>query len=158
MLFELGIGTVVQQLASRERAFLGPHADGTLSGDPKAKARLAGLFRIAMGWFGGVMVIANIVIFPAGWFWIAGSPGTENVNWQLGWLLTVLVAAGQGVALALLLFVSGCGHVAGVARITAIKDAAQTVALALALLLGARLLSHPYSGAAGIAVMALWLV
>src|SRR5262245_22074540 len=158
VLFELGIGTVVQQLASRERAFLAPHADGTLGGDSKAKARLAALFRIGLGWFTGVMVIANVVILPSGWFWIAGSWGTEGVDWQLGWLLTVLVAAGQGVALGLLLFVSGCGHVAGVARITAIKDATQTIALAVALLLGARLLAHPYSGAAGVAVMALWLV
>src|SRR5262245_9273842 len=78
-LFELGISSVVQQLASRERAFLAERGDGSLTGDLKAKARLAALFRIGVGWVAGVTVLSNVVILPAGWWWIARSSGTEDV-------------------------------------------------------------------------------
>src|SRR4051812_23750506 len=80
-LFELGIGTVIQQLASRERAFLAPNADGTLGGDPAAKARLAALFRIGISWFVGVAIIGNAVLLPAGWIMFSRSPGIQGVAW-----------------------------------------------------------------------------
>jgi hypothetical protein len=157
-LFELGTGAVIQQLASRERAFLAPNADGTLGGDPKAKARLAVLLRIGLLWFAAVAIVANVVIFPAGWYNFASSDGTAGVDWKLGWVLTVAVAAVEGVVLSLLLFLSGCGHVAAVARVTAVKAMVSTAAMAVCLLLNARLLAHPISGAAGLAVSVSWLL
>ncbi len=157
-LFELGTGAVIQQLASRERAFLASNADGTLGGDPKAKARLAALLRIGLFWFAAVAVVANVVIFPAGWSTFASSEGTAGVDWKLGWVLTVAVAAAEGVVLSLLLFLSGCGHVAAVARVTAVKAMVSTAAMVVSLLLDARLLAHPISGATGLAVPVSWLL
>src|SRR5262245_18040589 len=157
-LFELGTGAVNQQLASRERAFLMPHADGTLGGDPKAKARLAALLRIGLLWFTGIAIVANAVIFPAGWYNFANSKGMEGVDWKLAWVLTVAVAAVEGVVLSLMLFLSGCGQVAAVARVTAVKAMVSTAAMAVSLLLGARLLAHPISGALGLAVPMIWLL
>src|SRR5439155_18186066 len=91
--FELGVGIVLQQMASRERAFLTLTPDGTLTGGPLAKARLASLLRLAVRWFLAVAVLINVVLLPAGWALFSSDPLLADVDWQLGWVLTVLFSS-----------------------------------------------------------------
>jgi hypothetical protein len=169
---ELGIATVLQQLASRERAFLMIGPDGTLTGDPKAKARMASLFRLAIRWFVAVMLFTNIVLLPVGWLFFEGAsidkesmgiifkpdPALANVNWQFAWILTVIVSSLFGFGVSLFLFMAGCGDVIPAARMTALQGFISTVGLAVLLIAGFRLLSHPFSGMLGFLVPLGWFL
>ncbi len=172
MLCELGIATVLQQLASRERAFLMIGTDGTLVGDEQAKARLAVLFRLAVRWFIGVMLFTNLVLLPVGWLFFDGAkfdieslsiilspdPALANVHWQLAWILTVVEASIFGFGVSLFLFMAGCGDVVPTARMTALQAFLSTLSLAIFLVAGSRLFSHPFSGMVGQMVPLCWLV
>lgn len=158
VIFALGVGTVIQQLASRQRAFLQPQPDGTFSGDRPAKQRLASLFRGGLLWFLGIAVTAFFVLLPVGWGFFQTSPGTESVSWKLPWILTLFVAVLDSAVNSVCLFLSGCGQVTEVARVTALKQAVMTSALMLGLLAGIRLLAHPASGFLGIVVCLGWLL
>ena len=158
ILFELGVGRVLQQFASREAAFLTPAADGTFTGDPAAKARLAALLRLTVRWLLGVVAVAAAVLLPGGWLFFTLSSGLEGVNWQAAWVLSVAVAGGQGLLNGLMLFMAGCGDVTPVARTTALQNMVMSLAPACFLAVGASLLSHPLSGMAGLAVALGWLL
>jgi hypothetical protein len=157
-LFELGTGAVIQQLASRERAFLAPRADGTLGGDPNAKARLGAILRTGLPFFAAVILIANLGILPIGWRIFSNSSGVEAVDWKFGWVFTVFATAVNGVALSMLLFLSGCGFVAAVARVSAIQAVVSTAALVVGLAINLRVVAHPFSGAVGMTVSLAWLL
>lgn len=158
LIFALGVGTVIQQLTSRERAFLSFQPDGTLEGDPYAKARLAALFRIGLLWFFGLAFVAHLILLPAGWWFFETSPGTESISWQIAWGLTITVAVADAAVNNLSLFLSGCGQVTEVARLTAAKQVVMTTALMLGLFWGGRLLAHPISGFAGFVLCTGWLI
>ena len=173
VLCELGIATVLQQLASRERAFLMIGPDGTLVGDAKAKARLAALFRFAVRWFIAVMLFSNFVLLPVGWLFFsfsgstfdkasqslifASDPALANVHWQLAWILSVVVTSLFGFGVSLFLFMAGCGDVVPTARMTALQGFLSTLSLAIFLVAGCRLFSHPFSGMVGLLVPLGWL-
>jgi hypothetical protein len=170
VLCELGIATVLQQLASRERAFLMIGPDGTLTGDPQAKARLASLLRLAIRWFIAVTLFTNLVLLPAGWLFFNGATfdleslkvvsakGVEltNVDWKLAWILSVVVASLFGFGVSLFLLMAGCGDVVPAARMTALQAFLSTVSLAIFLIMGNRLMSHPLSGMVGLLVPLGW--
>jgi hypothetical protein len=158
VIFALGVGTVIQQLASRERAFLDPMPDGTLDGEVGAKQRLAKLFRGGLLWFVGVALVANLILLPSGWWFFQASPGTDSIDWQAAWVLTLAVAVSDSAVNSLMLFLSGCGHVTPVARVTAVKQAVMTTSLMIGLLAGWRLIAHPVSGLTGLLLCVGWIV
>ena len=51
VIFELGLGMVIVQFASHEKAFLEWRSDGTLGGSDVEKGRLAALLRKSLQWY-----------------------------------------------------------------------------------------------------------
>ncbi|MCA9847263.1 MAG: hypothetical protein KC472_04780 [Dehalococcoidia bacterium] len=83
-LLELGFAVVLTQYVSHEWAHL--HVEGGhVEGDPAARARLAGLIRLARRWYLGVSVGFLVIAAPAGAGFFAWR-GEAGVDWLLPWL------------------------------------------------------------------------
>ncbi len=116
--FELGLGLVLMQFASHERAGLEWSPQRTLEGDPVAKARLASLLRRGLIWYATMAVVVLAVIYPAGAaffrFFHHLPPGVPAVAWEGPWLY-LAVAVGTGLLFTpLWATLEGCGLVAEV--------------------------------------------
>lgn len=114
--FELGLGFVILQFASHERAGLEWTPQGTLEGDVVAKARLSSLLRRSLLWYGVLSGLMLVVVLPLGvWFLHAVPlpPGVQ-VAWQLPWIGVALLMSGTLAMTPLLAVLEGCGLVAEV--------------------------------------------
>jgi len=118
--FELGLGYVIIQFASHEKAHLEWTAAGTLEGDPKAKARLASLLRFAMKCYLAAALIGGCVLVPAGLaFFSKSKPGAlevVKVVWQTPWLLVVGTTCFNLTLTPFYSLLEGCGKVAEFAK------------------------------------------
>lgn len=115
--FELGLGYVIIQIASHEKAHLEWTAAGTLEGDPAAKARLASLFRFATKCYCTVAVLAGCVLVPAGLaFFGKSQPGALDIIWRTPWFLVVGITCFNLTLTPLYSLLEGCGKVAEFAQ------------------------------------------
>ena len=156
--FELGLGLVLMQFASHERAGLEWSPQRTLEGDPVAKARLASLLRRGLRWYGTMALLVVVVVYPVGVaffrFFHHLPPGVPPVAWEGPWLV---LSAGLGIGLLftpLWAILEGCGLVAEVVK-------AQLVAAVLnSLLFWAMLLLHwgLYAASIGGLASTAWVV
>ena len=116
--FELGLGLVLMQFASHERAGLEWSPQRTLEGDPVAKARLASLLRRGLIWYAVMAVIVLAVIYPVGVvffrFFHYQQAGAPPVAWQGPWLFLSVAVAGGLLFTPLWATLEGCGLVAEV--------------------------------------------
>lgn len=158
ILFELGLGYVIMQCASHEKAHLEWTAAGTLEGDPKAKARLASLFRFAMKCYLAVAVIAGCVLVPAGLvFFSKSQPSGLAVVWQGPWLLVAVITCFNLTLTPFYSLLEGCGKVAEFAKRGAWMSIIGNSCFWLALLAHGKLFAAPVQNAT-IAIMgALWV-
>jgi hypothetical protein len=156
MYCELGLGVVTLQFMSHEAGHLRWTADGLLTGDPAAKARLASLLRLSGRWYVAIAAVLTTVLLPAGWVFFAfnGKPG---VAWHLPWVWTVLVTTLGLPLIPLTMLLSGCGKVTDVVRITGLQRVATNVSQWLALAAGGALLAWPAAQTIGAALLAGWL-
>src|SRR4051794_33803552 len=94
VLFELGLTQLIIQFTSHERSHLEWAPHGTLTGDVRAKSRLASLLRASVKWYGTAAILVVVVVLPAG-FWLFGMRAveTQTVMWRLPWVLFVLLSA-----------------------------------------------------------------
>ena len=118
--FELGIGLVLMQFASHERAGLEWTSRRTLEGDPVAKARLASLLRRGLRWYGIMAVLVLAVVYPVGVVFFRTfhrlPPGVPPIAWEGPWLF---LSAGLAMGLMftpLWSILEGCGLVAEVVK------------------------------------------
>ena len=117
MVFELGLGFVIIQYASHEKAHLEWTAAGTLEGDPEAKARLASLFRFGIKCYCAVAVVGGCVLVPAGLaFFGKSQPGGLAVVWRTPWLLVVGITCFNLTLTPIYSLLEGCGKVAEFAK------------------------------------------
>src|ERR1035438_8470012 len=81
MVFELGFGFVIQQLAAHECIRLELHKDGSVSGDRVAHARLASTLQLSVRWYTVAAVAMGLILAPFGEFFFArhGAPGAVHV-------------------------------------------------------------------------------
>jgi hypothetical protein len=116
IIFELGLTQLILQFTSHERSHLNWTAAGTLTGDERAKARLASLLRSSVRWYGTAAVLVVLVVLPAG-FLLFGMPHeeTHTVMWRMPWVLFVLLSAASFALLPLVAILEGCGLVAEIA-------------------------------------------
>ncbi|MDP2326916.1 MAG: hypothetical protein Q8M79_02395, partial [Dehalococcoidia bacterium] len=81
---ELGFAVVLTQFVAHEWAHL--HLDGgRVEGDPMARARLAGMVRLARRWYAGASAGFLILGAPAGALFFARR-GEGGVEWLAPWL------------------------------------------------------------------------
>ncbi|MDQ6623535.1 MAG: hypothetical protein M3Y86_08635 [Verrucomicrobiota bacterium] len=116
--FEIGLASVVGLSASHERAKLDWSNEGTLEGDPLAKARLASIFKTGSRWYLAISAIFVAIVLPFGLLFFAKHQPTElQVSWRGPWLSVVVVQAANLAITPLLALLEGCGLVGEVALV-----------------------------------------
>jgi hypothetical protein len=136
MIFELGFAFVVQQLAAHEGVHLQLHADGSVSGDPIAHARLASTLQLSVRWYSVAAATMGLILAPLGAFFFArhAASGAGQVVWQGPWLLAVVAAMTALWSQPFYSFLDGCGQVRAVAAMR-LRQAVVGVTLAWAAML-----------------------
>jgi len=131
--FELGLSLLLVQFASHERAHLEWAADGTLTGNPAAKARLSSLLQTSAKYYAAVGILLLVTVLPLGalFFHLHSAPG---IHWQLPWIWVALVSAATIILLPLLSVLEGCGLIAQIARLQMWQNIAGSLLLWLALI------------------------
>lgn len=126
---ELGLGFVLMQVASHERAGLELDAAGRLVGDAGRIARIASLLRQAVRWYAVASVMLGAVLLPAGWRLLGthATAGLGAMRWV--WFGVVLAAAASLLLLPLLAVLEGLGQVAEVAQVRLAQDVTSFFAL-----------------------------
>ena len=159
--FELGVGLVLMQFASHERAGLEWTPQRTLTGDPVVKARLASLLRRGLFWYGVMSVLVLTVIYPVGLvffrFFQSQPPGVPPVAWQGPWIYLAFGVAGNLLFTPIWAILEGCGLVAEVVRAQLVGAVCSTTMFWLLLLLHCGLYAAPVGGIAGTLWVVSWL-
>ena len=119
MVFELGFGFVIQQLAAHECIHLELHKDGSVSGDRVAHARLASTLQLSVRWYTVAAVAMGLILAPLGEFFFArhGAPGAAYVAWRVPWLLAVAASMASLWCQPFYSFLDGCGQVRALAAL-----------------------------------------
>jgi hypothetical protein len=155
--FELGLGTVIVQFASHEKAFLEWSNEGTLTGSDAEKGRLATLFRKTLQWYAVACTLAAIALLAGGTFFFAHKP-TGVQAWTAPWIAVAIFASAATLLTPFLSIIEGCGRVAEVARLRTWQAMASNVAAWSVLLAGGRLWASAALLAASLIVGSVWLM
>jgi O-antigen/teichoic acid export membrane protein len=142
VMFELGLGLVVTQFASHEKAFLEWQADGTLRGSAVEKGRLAALFRKTLQWYAVATGLTAVSLLIGGTLFFAFKP-TSVTGWQSPWIAVAILAGATLFLTPFLSLLEGCGLVADVARVRMWQAIASNVAGWTVLIAGGRLWASP---------------
>lgn len=113
--FELGLSIVILQFASHEMSGLEWTEQGTLDGDPVAKARLAGLLNRSMRWYTTVALLMVVTLIPGGILFFRSNHADSSVMWLVPWIAVVIVEAGNITMSPVVAVVEGCGKVSEIA-------------------------------------------
>lgn len=158
LLFELGLSYVILQFASHERAKLEWTPAGTLTGDARAKARLAGLFRISLAWYGATALLTLTILLPAGLlFFSRYAPASGPVAWQGAWSMLTCGAAALMLLTPLPALLEGCGLVTEVGLLRTGINIASSLVQWLILLLHGTLYAAAAVSLTGTVGIAAWL-
>ena len=157
--FDLGLEYVIVQFTSHEMAGLKWSPQGKLEGDPVAKARLAGIFRLSLKWYGVASLLTIALVGPVGfWFFAQRSAQHPEVLWQTPWVWAV-VTAGIGLCTSPVLAVlEGTGLVAEVGRLRFIQAIAGNLMLWLALCARWALIAIPLVSTTSLVLAGVWLL
>jgi hypothetical protein len=131
MVFELGFAFVIQQMAAHECAHLELHADGSVSGDRVAHARLASTLRLSVRWYTAAAVAMGLILTPFGMLFFArhATAGAAQVNWHGPWLLAIAASMAGLWCQPFYSFLDGCGEVRAVAALR-LRQALASIVLA----------------------------
>lgn len=156
--FELGLGLVLMQFASHERAGLEWTPQRTLEGDPVAKARLASLLRRGMLWYSVMSLAVLALIYPVGIVFFRHYPTAGvPVDWQEPWLFLSVCVAGSLLFTPLWAILEGAGLVAEVVAAQFVGSIINSLLFWLMLLLHWGLYAAPIGGIASTAWVIGWL-
>jgi len=142
LLFDLGLGFVVAQFASHEKAL-------------NQTARLATLLRKTLQWYGVAATLTIVSLLIGGMLFFASK---ETVVWRGPWIALAILAGGALFITPLLALLEGCGEVANVARVRAWQLAASNVAAWSVFLAGGRLWASPAITGTSLLVGGAWLL
>jgi hypothetical protein len=146
VLVELGLGQVIQNIASHEWFRLRIAPDGAIAGDERARSRLLSLGRLAIWWYFlmGVGVAAGLgavgIIFFSRW-------AESGIAWRGPWLLLCLTT---GISLCLTpmwSLLEGCNQIRPVYGFRMFQAFLSRIAIWLAIVLGAGLWTGPLASA-----------
>lgn len=157
LLFDLGLGFVVSQFASHERAFLQWQPDGTLGGSEIEKGRLAALLRKTLQWYGVAAALTTASLLIGGTLFFA-TKATSAGGWKQPWITLAVLTGGALFLTPLLAVIEGCGEVADVARVRAWQTVASNVAAWSVFLAGGRLWASPAIAGATLLVGGAWIL
>ncbi len=143
---ELGFSVVITQFASHEWAHLGVDDGGRIMGEPDSLSRLISLGRLAFKWYAVVSCVFVVGVSMVGYIFFSHNPH-PGINWVFPWLTVVFLTGLQLWMLPLLSLLEGCNQMANIYLFRLIQAGLGTMALWLALALGAGLWVAPvYAG------------
>ncbi len=157
LMFELGLGGVVLQFASHEKAFLQWQPDGTVGGSDVEKSRLAALLRKTVKWYGVAAMLSMLALLAGGSFFFARK-ATPVRGWEAPWIALSIVACGILSLIPFLKVLEGCGAVAEVARIRLCQAIAANLSGWSVLLGGGKLWASAAITAGSVLVGGGWLL
>jgi hypothetical protein len=133
IVFELGFSFVVQQLAAHECVHLELGADGAVSGDAAAHARLASALQLTVRWYTMAAVVMGLLLAPMGllFFTRHAAAGAAQVHWQWPWMAAIAASMAGLWCIPYYSFIEGCGYVRDVAAMQ-LRQAIAYAALAWA--------------------------
>lgn len=137
MVFELGFSFVIQQLAAHECIHLEMNADGSVTGNRLAHARLASALQLSLRWYTLAAAAMGLILAPLGIYFFSrhAAFGTAPVAWLGPWLAAIFSSAVGLWCTPFYSFLEGCGHVRAVAAMRLRQSAAAAVLAWSALLL-----------------------
>jgi hypothetical protein len=117
VVFEMGFSFVIQQLAAHECIHLEIKADGSVSGDAVAHARLASALQLSLRWYTAAALAMGLLLAPLGMVFFArhAAVGGVHVAWQGPWLAAVAASMAGLWCMPFYSFLEGCGEVRAVA-------------------------------------------
>jgi len=132
--FELGLGMVVVQFVSHEKAHLDWTERGTLEGDARARSRLSSLLQRTAKWYAFLATAFALFIVPAGFYFFAHHQQPHSlVNWGWPWVFVALCSAIGLLGGPFLFVIEGCGLIARVAKVRFYQNIATSLLFWLAL-------------------------
>ena len=118
VLFELGLSSVLLQVTSHEWAHLHWSPEGLLTGDARAKSRIASLLRVSTVWYGAAAALVTVLIVPGGFLYFRRFfPPDTHVAWQIPWLWMALTSIGGMILMPVWAILQGCGLIAETALV-----------------------------------------
>ncbi len=157
VMFELGLGMVVLQFASHEKAFLEWQSDGTLNGSEVEKGRLAALLRKTLQWYAVAAALSGVTLLIGGTLFFAFKP-TAVSGWQSPWIALAILAGGTLFLTPFLSMLEGCGLVTEVARVRLWQAIASNLTAWSVLLAGGRLWASPAISGASLLFGGAWVL
>ncbi len=117
VVFEMGFSFVIQQLAAHECVHLQLAADGSVSGDPVAHARLASALKLSLRWYTLAAAAMGLILAPLGsvLFSRHAASGAAEVSWHGPWFAAVGASMASLWCMPFYAFIEGCGQVRAVA-------------------------------------------
>jgi hypothetical protein len=159
IVFELGFSFVILQMATHECAHLKFNADGTITGDAVAHARLASVLQKTVRWYtAGAGLLALFLLAVGAHFFATYQHGGQGIEWRFPWYAAALAATLTFQIDPILSFMEGCGFVANVARLRLAQAATGSVLAWTALLLHHGLFAPALMIVGNAAVAAGWLI
>jgi hypothetical protein len=114
--FELGLGFVLLQFASHEKASLQWNELGMLDGDLLALSRLGSLVKISAKWYLAASVILFLVLTPVGtMLFVSQSAKIAGIAWLTPWVLLVIFTSGCMLINPFYSVIEGTGKIAEIA-------------------------------------------
>ncbi|MCX5662603.1 MAG: hypothetical protein NTW19_23225 [Planctomycetota bacterium] len=160
-LMELGLHSVIVNLASHEWAHLRLNARGEPEGvagdDAAALSRLVSLGRQVFRWYAIAAALAWVVITIVGWIVFSGTKGSEHVPWQGPWLVIAFITAAATLALPFVSLLEGCNQVAAVFKVRMTQAPLVAVVIWSGILAGLGLWAVPMGAAMALACD-LWIL
>ena len=154
MLLDMGLSTVLVQVAAHEFNGLVWQSKGELSG--KASERFHALVRKSFIWYSFAAVVF-LIAYPSGLLFLEGNPNSVTYNWHGAWLTLVIVTSASLLVLPFLSIIEGSGKVKEVYRLRLIQSVLGGVAVWLTLALGGGLYAVAMMPAMGVLVGVIWI-
>jgi O-antigen/teichoic acid export membrane protein len=132
---ELGLVTVIVQVASHEWAFLSRDTNGRISGDIRALSRLASLLRFAIKWYIVSGMLAFIGLSIGGYIFFH-TKTESGVVWQWPWFALCGIASLSLMMSPVFSIIEGCNQVASIYSFRFVQGIANSLTIIVCILLG----------------------
>ena len=146
---ELGFYIVITQFASHEWANLKLGEQGEILGSEKALSRLVSLGRLVFKWYLGAAVVFVICVGAAGYYFLS-QKSVPGIEWEIPWLVLVVVAGFQLWVMPFLSLLEGCNQVKTVYFFRFVQAVASSLSAWWVMALGGGLWLAPASSMAAL--------
>ena len=140
IVFELGFSFVVAQFASHERAKLS-RVDGRMTGDLRARQRLASLLRLSAKWYFGAGMFMIAVLLPSGLIFFSRYSRGSSVDWVVPWICVTVLTACNLMLMPFSALLEGSGQIEDVSLMRLLQLMTTNVLVWISQAAGARLYS-----------------